>query len=364
MFAGEQEQEFGVHKELLCQFAGSFRLAYESGTPEAQQDLFRLPDINARAFASFVIWLYKGVICLDPANEEPNGPETPSEGSVREEAQRLAVLESSAGDDPDYDGPSDISNHSDLGEPDIETDDTLDTVSETESEQPVAESVEAAALRIVGSSDATELDVYQLETLIGLVPNTPKWNELLPRWKQMLAEKRLRLGSQDVTMVECDAVPDDWEKLVILYILADHLDVPDLRNEVLNCIQVEHEKESKLVGGTPLPSFEIVATVFTKLPGTSKLRQWLIDAYAYRLQYWKYNAEQISSLPKEFLVSVLLINTERAYCNDSSAKPSFDTDLCSYHDHRNDEEITACRSARASNSESDEEPDEPAAPGA
>lgn len=81
------------------------------------------------------------------------------------------------------------------------------------------------------------------------------------------------------------------------------------------------------------------------------------DAYCW--QYWKYSAAEISALPKEFLVSVLLINTERAYYNDSSAKPKFDTDLCLYHDHRSDVPRAACREARGVTSESDTEPDQP-----
>ncbi|PMD35266.1 hypothetical protein L207DRAFT_110390 [Hyaloscypha variabilis F] len=56
---GKEEQDFGVHKELISHYSPYFRAAFTSGFDEAKSGIMKLPETEAEIFEIFYVWLYR-----------------------------------------------------------------------------------------------------------------------------------------------------------------------------------------------------------------------------------------------------------------------------------------------------------------
>jgi len=55
---GEKEQDFGVHKDLICHHSPYFKAAFTSGFEEAKTGIMKLPEAEVGTFQLFYDWLY------------------------------------------------------------------------------------------------------------------------------------------------------------------------------------------------------------------------------------------------------------------------------------------------------------------
>lgn len=62
ILVGPEEQRFLVHTETLREVP-FFQKCLDSGMIQSQENLIRLPEDNAEAFAEVVKWMYKGALC-------------------------------------------------------------------------------------------------------------------------------------------------------------------------------------------------------------------------------------------------------------------------------------------------------------
>jgi len=56
---GKEEQDFGIHKELISHYSPYFRAAFTSGFEEAKTGIMKLPETEAEIFEIFYAWLYR-----------------------------------------------------------------------------------------------------------------------------------------------------------------------------------------------------------------------------------------------------------------------------------------------------------------
>lgn len=168
-----------------------------------------------------------------------------------------------------------------------------------------------------------------------------------------------------------DAAPDEeddsqpitwrWRSLFELFVFADRYDARGMRMAVMDIIQ------EKLLRRDPheydLPANESVGWVVSHLLSTSTLRRLLVDVWGTWLSYQSPNddkqaqAEELELLPQSFLLECLVASKRfafAAYCHECSGGRSedctstdhdasdalhfVDRDLCTYHEHGDDEE--------------------------
>ncbi|KAL2069722.1 hypothetical protein VTL71DRAFT_14401 [Oculimacula yallundae] len=55
---GEDVQDFGVHKDLICHYAPYFKAAFNSGFEESNTGILKLPETKVEVFELFNTWLY------------------------------------------------------------------------------------------------------------------------------------------------------------------------------------------------------------------------------------------------------------------------------------------------------------------
>ncbi|THY29893.1 hypothetical protein D6D01_03441 [Aureobasidium pullulans] len=68
---GTAEDNFVVHKDLLCFYSDFFRAAFNGSFEEATERKIKLPDVCIQTFESFQVWLYSRTLLNteDSANE-------------------------------------------------------------------------------------------------------------------------------------------------------------------------------------------------------------------------------------------------------------------------------------------------------
>lgn len=154
-----------------------------------------------------------------------------------------------------------------------------------------------------------------------------------------------------------------WALLVNLYIFGDRFDTKQLRVDVIDWMMTKAEGSSEDL------TFLTVTHAFDNTPASSPLRSFLVHHMAYNCVFDNRRGD-IATLPIEFLVRVLEINTQRLapkQCQQcwQSAKnkvdglgvrrsvvlhgpedvPPFRKERCSYHEHVTDAERVICDTA-------------------
>lgn len=67
---GEDLQDFGVHKSLICHHSPYFKAAFNSGFEETTTGIIKLPDVKVEVFELFFHWLYTQRINKPPRVDE------------------------------------------------------------------------------------------------------------------------------------------------------------------------------------------------------------------------------------------------------------------------------------------------------
>lgn len=339
---GTEAQPFSVHKELLCHHAGYFRSAYSSGLREAQEDLFAIDDIGPTTFRIFVHWMYTGRIILD--NEDPG--KAPAEVEAG----------SSRSDDMDYEG-SQSSSEVGREEQDATQVDQYG-IDEDDGDDEDAQSW-TSELRAVYNTfrtrHASDLTLEHLEYLVEQTMTRPSWVQL-PDWlgdlRTMLHERKQAAADEEEANTSAATQREKtyiYAFLLELYIFADRFDVAELRIDTIDLLQRIRTNDAKDSLASGLPSFDTVSAAFDLLPETSPLRRWLIDVFAYDWDPSKDDEEQVAlrkDLPREFLLEVAVINSQRSARRLPGERAPFKVDMCSYHGHQTWEELERCRSKR------------------
>lgn len=72
---GDNLQDFGVHKDLLCGHSPYFKAAFTSGFEETTTGIMKFPDLEVDVFDIFYNWLYRQQL-FDENTDESEWPDT------------------------------------------------------------------------------------------------------------------------------------------------------------------------------------------------------------------------------------------------------------------------------------------------
>ena len=371
VLAGPNQQKLTIHNALLCSHTEYFKHAYGSGMREAHADLFSFEDVDASTIHAFFLWLYTGDVYLNSRSPMPvklstdNLSKCTVDGEQSDEdyddASFVPDSEADEYDESDSkkggkviegykDGAPVYKEEEDLED---EIDDEVDW-SGINRDRPVLERISQdrmlVNLHFGGCLDdePRELDLYQLHTLLLIYEEDGRFRQCCDKWRTLLEEKYAEEDhrSEDLTVDESE---DAYSQLVDLYILADRFGVLVLRRQVINHLQHEFNRRFEDDRLHLLPSFETIARAFANLPPNSPLRAWLADLFAREWDPLADNEDDIearSSLPHDFVLAVMLINTCRTNSRDPFGNDALGTDLCYYHEHESWQEVKGCRAER------------------
>ncbi|SMY25424.1 unnamed protein product [Zymoseptoria tritici ST99CH_1A5] len=344
MFVGQEQKQYAVHKQLLCNKLGYFRSAYRTKMREATEDVFRLEDVTPAAFECLIAWLYTGLIYIDPSGgskplptglvpEEPNGDD-----------EYIPPPASGSGDDKSI-------KSDDTAEPAVnDMDDFVASALRYEeikggARSPTNASIEAStnpgnllADHTFPGCKASELDAYQLQVLIALHGSRTD-SQIVDRvlqWQQTLEEK---LGGDREEAMDGmkhgetgdDGETDVFDRLVELFVLADRFDSPELRAKLPNAFDQEIAVRKDFTGGRGLPTFETVTRAYENTPESSWLRAWLVRVYSSIWAPRCDSPDQVSArrqLPFDFLLDVAVCMAHHAeFSADDMADDAEDVEM-------------------------------------
>ena len=122
--------------------------------------------------------------------------------------------------------------------------------------------------------------------------------------------------------------------LIHLYVLGDRYDIAELKLLALSTLFLHMESID-----TGLPSCSQIRYAFENLPTSSVLLRYLVDSYCHYAGACLWQNRTAHDFPSAFLDRVL---TRYADCMHSDRTSCDDLDLCSYHNHKNNEEKMNC----------------------
>ncbi|KAK4496916.1 hypothetical protein PRZ48_011365 [Zasmidium cellare] len=357
---GPEKRRFAVHKSVLCHSSNYFRAAYASPMTEAKQNHFIFSDVSHVVFSRVVTWIYNGKICLNADPQDPDAYQSVEGEYDADEDGYDSDRDESAGYAADI-RPGDPRVVKDVQQKVVLIGDEEEAMKELKElrssltgEQMLFHLVHPYATQ---TTKASELDAYQLRALIQLSAQEDNFDELAQKWKEILAQKESDERKQEEQDQGIDSRHDRLFMLLIrLYVLADRFDIPQLRHDTMDYLQngVYHNPDV-------LPSFEAVTHAFDNLPSNSKLRLWLVHIFAYTWNPDLDSPEQVAkreSLPKDFILEVMLTNTRRLPKELEAETSPLQMDWCVYHDHTTHEEVQSCREHRGVAADEDDDEDE------
>ncbi|CZT16788.1 uncharacterized protein RCC_02621 [Ramularia collo-cygni] len=328
---GEDEEQFHVHKALLCSKSGYFAAGYGTNMKEATSHKFHITDVSPPAFRSLVTWLYTGKVFLKPGQQPAlhKVPEFQIEQSVVDEEFPEPW------DDPEYDAVSETH-----PEKDYEYDDDSSSASFASSassdqinipvERTLSQEREAKIVHdLFPNADPNDLDSYQMEHLIRqqsdwteeanwteeAAPSLAKWQSILDaqkKWKQLARDESTQENSQEEDKEEA---VDNFDRLLDLYIVADRFDVPLLRRDALNHLDAQMTGYHMILTGHARPSYAFVIKAYENLPEGCDLRSWLVNVFAQDWSPVEDTGEERRAarceLPRDFLFDLASTLAER-----------------------------------------------------
>jgi len=127
-------------------------------------------------------------------------------------------------------------------------------------------------------------------------------------------------------------------QLIGLYVFGNRFQLQELCRKSLDTLFNRLRKNSN----SSLPDPGTVSLVFARLPHSSPLCRFLVDAYCNIGDDSYYAADNEDEYPDSFLLAIL-----RRYARDSpSCNGYIYLDLCDYHGHKDNEERGACKAKR------------------
>jgi hypothetical protein len=321
---GIEKEHFVVHQSFLCAKSQYFVKALSGSFQEAITRFIRLPDISPVLFRIFVAWLYHGDLGYSPRIGKTIEEDFESLEITGEELQDEAARQPKSQDLPNNDTES------------------IDSEDVNPKENVVTEP----------APDTTMAETSEHQTSSNVDTN----DEALPTDKSEYQE-------DDPTTWSCDVI-------VRLYVLADRFDIRELRADSLDALNHATTNISALCHSN------VVRYIYMNTSSGSKLRQYIVHCAAYGLAF----TEEVPTwlvYPLEFLAAVMVANGRRLpskHCSEcyhaglmksplansepdgrkaDEDIPPYETDMCFYHEHPDEEERKACR-LRRGDSESDD----------
>ncbi|KAG9673345.1 hypothetical protein KCU99_g6245, partial [Aureobasidium melanogenum] len=307
---GIEKEHFVVHQSFLCAKSQYFTKALSGSFQEAVTRFIPLPDVSPILFRIFVAWIYHGKLAYIP----------PDDRTIDEDFDSLKITEKDCEKEPDLQSERQNklnNNQSDSGDSD-------DDVTGPSTGAPMPEASDHDASSSSGSSERSS------------------------------PTSTVQYEGDDATTWSCDV-------LIKLYVFSDRFDVRELRADTLDALIIS----CKSLHGIQAQRYIHHTWMNTSIK--SKLREYVVHHIAYT---WAFDqpASVYETLPAEFLAAVMVTNSRRlpsklcSLCHKKATKPfkdlpkdmckkkdvaPFDTDLCFYHEHPDEEERKACRLRRA-----------------
>jgi hypothetical protein len=314
---GAEEEQFVVHQSFLRAKSPYFEKALSGSFQEATTRFVRLPELSPILFRIFVAWLYHGNTSYLP----------PPGRTVDEDFASLEITEESLQQNsiPQHKTQDDLSNEG------SDSDD----------------------------SNSDDSDVHAGKPPAGPVVVTRSENDTA----STLVESPASSDSEYVDHLEDDPISWPFHILIQLYVLADYFQIHELKTDSLDTLIHAAEKQSLTI---PLV---YVRYIYNNTSAGSPLRKYVVHKTAYRYQF-DADVSSYAILPAEFLAAIMVASSRRLpykQCkgcygdaledtqvlgpevderNVEEDIPPYETDLCFYHEHPNDQDREACRLRR------------------
>lgn len=312
-----------------------------------------LKEISEDTLESFVVWVYTGKLYLEMDDppflmnlHQPVGDDDDDEYSDNASSDTAASIDAigliSEGEAKDLLKAYRIVTSEDVGK--------------------LKESDVVRSVLGVDDQDSIILDAYQLGILLEMTTGI-KFVAFHSKWRALLEQKQSvgAVGEQN----EFDTrshFADTYDRLINLYILADRLDVRDLRNQIMIILHSEIQ-DPQNYSTLQVPSLASFAKAWKCLPKHSKLLEWLLDVQVYkwspRCQHWLLREEdEIRAMmtarrdvSADFWMALLhemqssmLVGTMKGTWDDWL----YGVDQCkTYHEHASQQEVKACQKAQS-----------------
>ncbi|KAF2206554.1 hypothetical protein CERZMDRAFT_89179 [Cercospora zeae-maydis SCOH1-5] len=292
VLVGRGQVSFTLHKDLACHVSDYFKDAFADPWHAPPNDTIQLPHEQPRDFALFASWLYSAEISL-PTLQEVRGTDGVS--------ARPKAPKGKARVRPDDDASQA----------------SQDSGGDVASESDPCETAKWRSMREMADDDSADDD----ETTAARCAR-----EREPERETNEARFLIRKHQQD---------------LIRLYAFATRLQIPSLRNAVMDKF-IEHRES-----GTPYASSspEILRLAYKLNPPTSVICSYLIQEAAFTFRGLPRDKSGYAQLlPPQFLHDLLEYQFTRGiFPKLREHVPSWRLDLCELHAHTTEEQTSACK---------------------
>lgn len=320
---GEEKEHFVVHQSFLCVKSPYFDKALSGSFQEATTRFIRLPEISPILFRIFVAWLYHGSLSYLPLPGR----------TIDEDFKSLEVTEENL-------EQSFVPEHK-----------VQDDASDTESDRD-----DSADNTVRTSSDAVVVDDSGSDTASATES----------------VEEPASSAIEHLHCLEDDPTSWSYHVLIQLYVLADYFQIRELKADCLDALVHARRKQTNRIQWTD------IKYIYNETPADSPLRKYVVHEVVYREAFIE-DGSSYAGMPAEFLAAALVASSRRlpvklcSNCYKEALEvtpvsesqhderhsqedlPPYETDLCFYHEHPDDEEREACRLRRKTLDSHDEE---------
>lgn len=268
------KEKFTIPRGLICQSSKYFEKLFKGSFVEGQKGSVELSDVEPWVFRCFTGWLYSGRVFVEPSEA------LDAKSSAMSGTEEVCSKSDAAATTNDTD-------HSAVRSTEVAQN------SEQEAEDGSKSSTGApASVSVFGSSQMKE--------------NTTEARDDVPTFSQT----RLSLRSKGPEHLADEDLDDPatwhWYHLFSLYIFSDKYDVPELRSDMLDIIQMK--MFARHLHGTKIMKAGSIEFAVINLPPSSPLSRFLADICGVALVFTRVPdpVKGLLRLPSDFIAACFL----------------------------------------------------------